>query len=263
MSEPEASDLDDEAEELIDALIYPKRRARPRLAEPLRMAEEREVETPFGPVKAWRLGKGPAVMLVHGWDDDNCLWGPMIEAFMQIGYAVVALDLPGHGFSAAEDPSPKSATAAVMAVAEALGPIDAYVGHSYGCAVGIQALASGLSVKRAAFIATPLPKPERRFDRARRVGVPEAVIARATELYARRPEAQEPRFDHAAAAPGMTAAALFLHSVDDEQCPVADAETLRDLWPGAKLALTDGLGHRLIAQDTAMLQRIAAFIDGR
>lgn len=263
MTEPAMSELDEEAEELIDALLYPKRRARPRLAEPLRMAQEHEVDTPFGPVKAWRLGKGPAVLLVHGWDDDNCLWGPLIDRFMEIGYPVVALDLPGHGFSRAEDPSPKSATAAVRAVAEAVGPIDAYVGHSYGCAIGIEAIAKGLAAKRAAFVASPVPKPERRWERARRVGVPEEVIARAAELYEKRPEAKEPRLDLLAAAPAMSIPALFLHSVDDEQCPVGDVEALRDLWPGAKIALADGLGHRMIAQDTAILQRIVSFIDGR
>ena len=254
------SELDDQAEELIEALTIPKRRVRPRLAEPLRAAAEHDIDTPSGPVRVWRLGKGPAVLLIHGWDDDNCLWGPLIEKLGDVGRPVVALDLPGHGFSSAEDPSARSAVAAVRAVATALAPIDAVVGHSFGCAVAIQAMAGGLDVQRAAFIATPVPKPGTRWNRARRAGVPEEVIARAAELYALRPEAAEPPFDLAAAVPKMTAAALFLHAVDDEQCPVEDAEALRGLWPGAKLALADGLGHRLIAQDGAMLDRIVAFI---
>jgi pimeloyl-ACP methyl ester carboxylesterase len=213
-------------------------------------------------VRAWRLGKGPAVLLVHGWDDDNCLWGPLIEKFGDVGRPVVALDLPGHGFSRAEDPSAKSAVAAVRAVAAALGPIDAAVGHSFGCAVTMQAMAGGLDIARAAFVATPVPKPGNRWNRARRAGVPEEVIARAAELYAQRPEAAEPPFDLHGAVPKMTAGALFLHAVDDEQCPVEDAEALRALWPGSKLALADGLGHRLIAQDNAMLDRIVSFIEG-
>ena len=64
-----------------------------------------------------------------------------------------------------------------------------------------------------------------------------------------------------AVVPSMQAKALFVHSLDDDQCPAANAEKLRGLWPGAKLALMDGLGHRLIAQDAAALDRIVAFID--
>ncbi len=262
MDDPNRSELDTEAEELIEALTIPKRRVRPRLAEPLRDAEKRDIDTAYGPVRAWRLGRGPAALLIHGWDDDNCLWGPLIERFMAAREAVVALDLPGHGFSAAEDPSPDSATAAVQAVAAALGPVEAVVGHSFGCAVAMQAIAAGLAVDKAAFIAAPVPSPEGRWDRARKVGVPEPVIARATALYAKRPEAAKARFDVMAAAPGMTTAALFLHSIDDEQCAVEKVEVLRGLWPGSKLALTDGLGHRLIAQDPAMLDRIVNFVVG-
>jgi pimeloyl-ACP methyl ester carboxylesterase len=262
MSDPEQDELDAEAEELIEALTVPKRRVRPRLAEPLRAASEHDVATPFGSVQAWRLGKGTAVLLIHGWDDDNCLWRPLIEKFGEVGRPVVALDLPGHGFSRAEDPSAGSAVAAVRAVVAALGPVDAVVGHSFGCAVAMQAMAGGLDIARAAFVAAPVPKPGNRWNRAHRAGVPEEVIARAAELYARRPEALAPPFDLRAAVPRMTAAALFLHAIDDEQCPVEDAEALRDLWPGAKLALADGLGHRLIAQDNAMLDRIVGFIEG-
>ena len=261
MSDTNLSALDEEAAELIEALTVPKRRPRPRLAAPLREAGEQDIATPAGPVRAWRLGRGPAVLLIHGWDDDNCLWAPLIERFQERARAVVALDLPGHGFSAAADPSSGAAAAAVRAVADALGPIDAIVGHSFGCLVGIRALAEGLEARRIACIATPIPTPEQRWARARRAGVPEPVIARAAELFAARAETMEPPYDVAGVAPAMTAAALFLHSDDDEQCPVGNAETLRKLWPGAKLALADGLGHRLIAQDPSMLARVVSFIE--
>ena len=59
--------LDDEARALLKDVMTPKRRARVRLAEPLRDAQSVEIDTPHGKVAAWRLGEGPAVLLVHGW----------------------------------------------------------------------------------------------------------------------------------------------------------------------------------------------------
>ncbi|HUN50854.1 MAG TPA: alpha/beta fold hydrolase [Candidatus Sulfotelmatobacter sp.] len=261
MERSDADELDADAADLIEALTRPKRRIRPRLAEALRSAEERDVATPQGGVKAWRFGAGRATLLVHGWDDDNCLWGALAEKFAEIGRAVVALDLPGHGFSPAEDPSLKSAAAAIDAVARSLGPIDSIVAHSFGCPASVAAMVNGLPIGRIALVATPLPNAANRWARAKRAGVPQAVIDRAAELYAARPDAAEPVFDMAAAVPSLQAKALFVHSLDDDQCPAADAERLRGLWPGAKLALMDGLGHRLIAQDAATLARIVAFID--
>jgi pimeloyl-ACP methyl ester carboxylesterase len=261
MDDVNSSDLDADAEELIEALTRPKRRVRPRLAEPLRNAQDREIETPYGAVKAWRLGAGRATLLVHGWDDDNCLWGPLAEKFTEIGRAVVALDLPGHGFSPAQDPSLPAAAAAIAAVAKAFGPVDSIVAHSFGCPASLRAMADGLAIARVALIASPILNAANRWARAKRAGVPDAVIERAAVLYAARSEASDPVFDMEAAVPSLQAKALFVHSLDDEQCPAADAEKLRDLWPNAKLALVDGLGHRLIAQDSAMLDRIVTFID--
>jgi pimeloyl-ACP methyl ester carboxylesterase len=261
-SDTSPDDLDAEAEALIAAMMTPKRRVRPRIAEALREAEDIEVETPFGKVMAWRLGKGTATLLVHGWEDDNCLWGAIADKFAYNGRAVVAMDLPGHGFSPAEDASPASASAAVRAVAEACGPIDSIVAHSYGCPVSMQAMSDGLSVKRVALIATPIPKMSQRWERAERKGVPPDVIERAQAIHAARQADAPPAYDMEAAAEQMTAKALFVHSLDDEDCPASNSQMLKRAWPGAKLILVDELGHRLVAQDGATLDRIVDFIEG-
>ena len=71
-----------------------------------------------------------------------------------------------------------------------------------------------------------------------------------------------PPFDPEAAAEDMTAKALFVHSLDDDACPASNSQDLKRAWPGAKIILTDELGHRLIAQDSATLDRIIDFVDG-
>src|SRR5580693_8330094 len=96
-------DIDAEARRLVETMRRPVRRARPRLARKLFDAEDLEVPAPGGLVMAWRLGAGPASLMVHGWEDDNALWSPLIDACAEIGRAAVAFDLPGHGYSPAED----------------------------------------------------------------------------------------------------------------------------------------------------------------
>ena len=65
-----------------------------------------------------------------------------------------------------------------------------------------------------------------------------------------------------AAAEGMKTKALFVHSLDDPDCPVSNSQDLKRAWPGARIMLTDEFGHRLIAQDSATLDRIIDFIEG-
>ena len=117
------------AREFMQNLGHPRRRARPRIAPGLMDAEHRMIDG----IAAWRLGEGPAVLLVHGWEDDNSLWTPLIDALAPYGRAVVALDLPGHGFSEGDRAPLLLSAAAIAKVADAFGPIDAAVGHSFGC----------------------------------------------------------------------------------------------------------------------------------
>jgi len=263
--------LDAEAMALLEEAAKPKRRVRPRLARRLADAQDLEVDTPNGPVMAWRLGDGPASLLVHGWEDDNALWSPLIDAFADIYRAVVVLDLPGHGFSPAETHSVDSAGEAVVAVAKALGPIDSIVGHSFGCPASIYALSHGLTVDKAVMIASPMPRTKgrgeedwsRRWkDRQLERGADPVVVDRAAEIMAKEWEGKAG--GHAmveAEIPGMTAQALILHSMDDEQCPFGNSQEMAARWPGSELFPLDGLGHRLIAQDPEVIARVIAFVD--
>ena len=268
MTDPTPDDLDAQALELLEEAARPKRRVRPRLARKLADAEDLEVQTPHGPVMAWRLGVGPASLLVHGWEDDNALWSPLIDACAAIGRAIVVFDLPGHGYSPTEEFSLQAAGLAAVAVAEALGPVDSVVAHSFGCPASIYALAHGLKVDHAVLIASPIPRTggDRSMDHwiRRQVerGADPKVARRAGELMATRAETS-PASPFAAEEeiPGMTTKALILHAFDDDQCPVGNSRKMADLWPGAELVLVDDLGHRLIAQDDVILERIITFVD--
>jgi pimeloyl-ACP methyl ester carboxylesterase len=260
----DGSDLDQRAEALLAGLVRPtpRRRARPRLAEPLHEAEDRLIDTPAGPVMAWRLGAGPAILLVHGWEDDNALWGPLIDRLQANGRPVVALDLPGHGYSPAEMDARDAAGAAVKAVAEAFGPIEAVVGHSFGCVAVVAALDAGMAAESAVLIASPIPKNRvRPLERIREAEAPSAVIDRAVALYTDRQAALAP-FDIEAAAARMTTQALIIHSLDDENTQPENSRLIADAWTGSELMWVDGLGHRLVAQNGDVLQRVADFVEG-
>ncbi|HET9161257.1 MAG TPA: alpha/beta hydrolase [Caulobacteraceae bacterium] len=260
MDDSTPSDLDRQARALLERWGTPKRRARPRVSRAMMDAEEHEIALPSGPLAAWRLGVGPGILLVHGWEDDNALWGPLADQFAGIGRAVITMDLPGHGFTQATDASPRGAAKAVREAAKALGPIDAVVGHSYGCTASIVALAQGLDAARAVMIASPIPRtgPRRRHP-DREDDAPPEVVERALQLRAEGEDARRQQVEEMIGA--MTAPALIVHSIDDEQCPVGNAQRMAELWPGSELLLVDGQGHRFVAQDAAVLQRVVEFCE--
>ena len=249
--------LDEQARALLTEVMTPKRRARQRLAEPLRHAENFEIETPAGKIAAWRLGEGPAVLLVHGWQDDNSLWSPLIQALADIGIASVAFDLPGHGFSQGDQCTPARAAAAMETIAGQLGPIDAVVTHSFGGPVTGFALMNGFNARRIVLIASPRGRNKRWFDFAEERGISEEVVHRARELYAA-DAGLRATFDLAAVA--HPAETLVIHSMDDDAVEWENGKAIADTWPNAELVLCDGLGHRMVAQDRGIIERVVSFV---
>lgn len=249
--------LEEQARALLSEVMTPKRRARQRLAEPLRNAQDFEIETPQGKVAAWRLGEGPAVLLVHGWQDDNSLWSPLIQSLADIGIACVAFDLPGHGFSEGDQCPPLLAAAALQAIASQLGPIDAVVTHSFGGPVTGFALLNGFAARRIVLIAPPRGRNKRWFDFAEERGIPQEVVHRARELYAAE-AGLNASFDLAAIAnPTET---LVIHSMDDDAVEWENGEAIAQQWPNAEFVLCDGLGHRMVAQDRGVIERVVSFV---
>lgn len=80
-------------------------------------------------------GAGPCVLLLHGLTDWHRTWSPVASRIAERGFRVIALDLPGHGFSGRPDvPYTLSWNARLVgAWVDAVG-IDrlSIVGHSYG-----------------------------------------------------------------------------------------------------------------------------------
>jgi pimeloyl-ACP methyl ester carboxylesterase len=253
-------DVDRQARALLAERDTPRRRARPRVGRALAEAEEHNLPIASGEIAAWRLGEGPAVLFVHGWEDDNALWGPAIDLFAQWGRPSVAIDLPGHGLSTASDPSMRSAGEAVRAAADGLGPIEAVIGHSYGCGAIIQALSHGLAVRKAVLISSPVPRTRPRKPLDGVEDIDPAVVARAEELRQARAVGQTEKIEAAIAA--MTTPCLIVHSIDDEQTPLSNSQRLAQLWPGAELFLADQLGHRFVAQDGDVLDHIVRWVEG-
>jgi pimeloyl-ACP methyl ester carboxylesterase len=105
-----------------------------------------------------RVGKGPAVVLVHGWCCDRTFLAPQ-QAHLAPTHTVVSLDLRGHGTSrwvdelACEITDFADDVAEVAADAGLSAPV--VVGHSMGGLVALECAARGLA--SAAVLVDPAP----------------------------------------------------------------------------------------------------------
>ncbi len=55
-------------------------------------------------------------------------------------------------------------------------------------------------------------------------------------------------------------ALLVVHDRHDAETPAAGSEALAAAWPGADLLLTEGLGHRRVLWEDAVVERVSGFV---
>jgi len=241
-------------------------------------------ETPFaaespisGPVAAWSFGPTapltPAVLLVHGWEDDHLSWASLIDKLVTRGYRVIAPDLPGHGRSPARltsIPVMAAGLAAVAREAEKIGavsatqPFQAVIAHSLGgTATLLAASEMGLAAERYAIMAAP--NHPRLFAGAmmKMFGLDptqtEQVFAAIERLIGRSMDSLYlPPKLRSFRQPG-----LILHSRDDRTVPLQHSQENAAAWPRADFRILDGLGHRKMMLDDGVQAMLLHFIASR
>jgi pimeloyl-ACP methyl ester carboxylesterase len=255
------TDLHAQAKQILSSLRRPRRRAVPRVCPAFEHAEHRMIGQEGAKVSVWRLDpdhvQGPAVLLVHGWGDDTSLWTPLVNQLSGRGRSVVAFDLPGHGYSQGQTCDVDLAAGAIAAITAELGPVTAACAHSFGGPALVQALKNGVDIKTCALISPPVFQALQFERRARRDGASEELIQAMLDVG----QAEGRFFDLVKEVRGMTAEALFVHSLDDDQCPAEEAQMAARAWPDARFWPVDGLGHRALVQDEDVVATLVAWLD--
>ncbi len=212
-------------------------------------------------VAAWRWGSGPAVLLVHGWEGRGSQLGAVIEPLVAAGLSVIAFDAPAHGDSPGSRLYLTDHADAIADVVAAVGPLHATISHSFGSA------------------AVLLAHARHGIDAPVNVAIsPNVLIDEAVSRFAKLitlDDAERRVFEgHLARASGIgldalsvsalvtrrEADLLVFHDRDDKEVSVMHGAALAAWWPGARLELTEDLGHRKILRDSSVIAKTVAFV---
>lgn len=244
------------------------------------------------------LARQPALLFIHGAQQDHSCWILQSRWFARHGYTVLAPDLPGHGRSAG-DPLPSIEALAdwAMALLDALGvQRAAVIGHSMGSLVALELAARFPGrIDRLALLGTSLPMPVARalldacrddepravemvntgsFSAAARFGGSALPGLWLPGLNRRLMQRQKPGVFHvdmaacnAYARPVDSLArlalpVLMLAGSQDRMTPPRAARTLQAQISNARVLDIEGSGHALMAErPDAVLDALITFLD--
>lgn len=211
-------------------------------------------------------GNAGAVLVLHGWRSRTEYMKALIEAYRDAGFRVMSLDLPGHGGSAGRRLNLATAVKAAHAAGEWFGPFVAVVGHSFGGAVAVNAVAGSiagippLAASRLVLIAAPSSMPQlfRDFGRYLNLGPrTQSAMADRVRRIAGRPLDEFIGSRQLAETPVPT---LVFHAPDDREVPAGHAELFAQAGEHVRLRWAPGLGHRRILSDPAIVEDALGFV---
>ena len=221
------------AASVADRLFFtPPRPRRSRGEAMLRRGERFRLRVEGRRVAGWKWGRGPAVVLLHGWGGHSGQLTSFVPPLLSRGLSVVALDAPGHGRSSRGLSSAVQFARALRAVVDATGPVHGVVAHSLGGAAVALAVRDGLPVTRVVLIASPQNPPAWVEPFAARFDIAPHVV----DLMKRRSERRLGfRWDELrvpALVAGLRQPLLVIHDRHDAEVPLSDGTAIAAAWPG-------------------------------
>lgn len=204
-------------------------------------------------VAAWRWGRGPMVLLLHGWNGRAAQLSSFVQPLLEHGFSVVALDAPGHGASGRGRSSAPQFAAAVQAVIAVNGPLVGIVAHSLGAAGATLAVADGAAVGRLVLVAPAADPPSWIPPFAARLGLTPAATAHLRAVSERRLGRSWDDLHVPTLVGRLGTPVLVIHDRDDREVAWTEGEKVAAAAPGSEFLTTTGLGHvRLLREPTVV-----------
>ncbi|MGA5304037.1 alpha/beta hydrolase [Nucisporomicrobium flavum] len=247
--------------------IEPVRRAevRPAQQQVMDAAEVSDLDHDGVTVKTYRWGDGPRpVLMVHGFQSRAASWAGFVPALHEAGLPVLAYDAPGHGDSGGVSATIVDQAALIARLQEKHGPFRAIVAHSFGVLCAYHAMRSGVQAGRMVAISAISDFAYLADAFCTQLSLRPSIsreLRRRTEIYFRPETDIWERFSPTYRPEQVAVPTLVIHDEDDKEVPVRHGRRLAETYAtSADLVLTQGLGHRRILGDRAVIETATRFL---
>lgn len=222
------------------------RPARPKASIQDAVCEEFQVDSAAGPLQAYRLGQGPAILFVHGWAGTGQQFMPLMQRVAMHGYSAISFDMPAHGKSSGRESTLPGFITSVQHVLDAIGiaNVAGLVCHSMGCTAALNAVHS-----KPLFLIAPLWDFYSNFHASvTRMGIPsklfESVLAEVALDHGVNFVELEPGFHLDKLSEPMT----IVHDKDDKFAPYEASSAILKKRIPVNLVTAQKQGHHRIIQ---------------
>ena len=206
-------------------------------------------------------GKGPKILLMHGWSGRSTNFYKIIERLMLSNYNVYAFDAPAHGESDGLITNLPEFIISQEELIKKLGPFDAILGHSGGGITSCEVCVRIPKIKKLILI-SPFDKMEDIFEKYfDLIDLGEKAKKLMISYFFRKTQRNIIEFSGSSLAKKINAKTLVIHDEDDKEVEVLNAINIDKNIKNSSLRITKGLGHRRILRDDRVINEIIDFLN--
>lgn len=219
------------------------------------------------PVYSW--GKGPLVVLMHGWSGSGTQFRNFIPALVSDGYRVITFDAPAHGRNPGRQSHLLEFSQSLHAIQQQIGEIDTVIAHSLGAMATTVAIQQGLKTEQLVMMAPHLDVQKMFESYSELLNLRPALANRFRALIGHKMseilDQQDPwtSMNPSALLNHKTPTGMLVYDNEDEEVDAQLFEEIEATWKDCFSLKTDKLGHNKILKDEAVIQSVLTYLKSK
>jgi len=205
-------------------------------------------------------GKGPKIMLMHGWSGRATNFYLIIEALIRLDYDIYAFDAPAHGKSRGLTTNLPEFIVTLDSLLKHWGPFEVILGHSGGAFASSHVCAKHPEIQKLILI-SPFDKVIDLFKKYfELIGLGERAQKLMLDFFHRKTNKKISDFSSSISVQSINANCMIIHDKNDREVELYNSINIENNLKKGKLIITSGLGHRRILRDDIVINDIVNFL---
>ena len=200
------------------------------------------------------------ILLVHGWSGRGTQLVKIADELLKLGYMTISFDAPAHGKSKGNSSIMIEFIASILEIEKQYGSFEYAIGHSLGGMSVLNAIKQNLNVKKAVTIGAGDIIQDIIDDFIKKLQLKPEYGIKLKDHFEKRFVGKMDDYSAYKAATEIKIPVLIMHDKEDDDVSVKAAYHIHEHLQGSELVITEGLGHRKILGDEAVIQKIKEFI---
>ena len=200
------------------------------------------------------------VLLVHGWSGRGTQLVKIADELLKLGYMTISFDAPAHGKSKGNSSIMIEFIASILEIEKQYGPFEFAIGHSLGGMSVLNAIKQNFQVKKAVIIGSGDIIQDIIDDFICKLQLKPEFGIKLRDHFEAKFGGKMDDYSAYKAAEKTEVPVLIIHDKDDDDVSVKAAYNIQKHLKQSEIMITEGLGHRKILGDEAVIQKIKEFI---